>query len=501
MIADSNAATLYAVAGVAPQADLLAVGHVSYELDALSGSPALPELERFAAEHGLRGAAAYVHFAGGGTIVHQLHLPPMKARQRRNAIRTRLTTYAAGRPLCVDEHCEPRKRDEQVTRVLAAGVDMVLARGLHGALRKAGLRVAAMSALAAACGPPAEQGDAVQLVLAERTTAIQLFSDGHLVFCRDILLGRADFVAAYQRPILGEDGPITLSPAQAEEFCREVGVPVGREGQTLGKVRADQIWPLIAPVLQKLRNETEQTLAQFWKQRPADIKVNVLCLPRLPGLGAYLAGELRLSGPLVPDERVEGECLTALCGGARGAVALDLAPPEARFVACMSTPALVAGICALLVMASNANAPRKAQAGMAPLKVAVESLQGQMDNVQARLSSAQGTHDELVATLSQNARLTRALPPNQPAIGISKALFVTVPQYVELLEAKLDVAGTQTAVELSGSYFGGQVPGVVAADWARRLAESDIFASAAVTSVTGAGHGERATIAIRATAK
>ena len=40
---------------------------------------------------------------------------------------------------------------------------------------------------------------------------------------RDVLLGRQEFVTAYQRPIITRSGPITLSPEEADKLVREVG--------------------------------------------------------------------------------------------------------------------------------------------------------------------------------------------------------------------------------------------------------------------------------------
>lgn len=497
LVADATGATLYAVDGKPPNASLAAVSHVQYDPAALSGRAALPELARFVAEHELAGCPAHLHFAGAGTVVHKLHMPPMRSRQRAEAIRTRLTTYAAGPELCIDQRLDARAPDEDSVQVLAVGVDKSLVRGLGSALRRVGLRVAATTVLTAACGSPTDRGRAVQLVMGERTTAIQLFDDGRLVFCRDILLGRADFVAAYQRPIISEKGPFTLTREQADQLTREVGIPLGREETPFKSVRPDQLWPLITPALQRLRNEIQQTRAEHWGPRESAAALSALCLPGLPGLGDYLAAQLGLETALIPDDRVEAEFLAALHGNARRAALLDLSPPEERFVKHLTRPALAAGLVALLIMFSNAYAPREAHADIGSLRPATATLGLRLDEVRAQLSVAREERDQLLAALTEKARLAQVLPADTPLVAISRALFATLPENVELLEAHLDVDAVPAGAELSAVYRGGTAAGAVAADWARRLAEQTFCESAEVASVSGNGRDEDATIALR----
>ena len=497
LVADNTGATLYAAAGKPPRASLIGVGQVQYELDDLNGRKSLPELEQFVARHGLTGGIAHLRFAGAGTIVHKLHMPKMSARRRTKAIRTRLQTYAAGRELCIDQQTDPHGRSDKGMNVLAAGTEAALVRGLGAVLRKAGLRVDTATALTAACSSPSDQGQAIQVVLGERTTAVQLFTDGRLVFCRDILLGRKDFVTAYQRPILSEAGPITLSPEQAEQIAGQVGVPMGKEETALASIRPEQLWPLITPVLQRLRNEIQQTVSQHWEGGLKDAALNVLCLPNVPGLGDYLAAELRLSKPIVPTERSEAEYLAALFGGSSQPGWIDLSPPEERFVKRMNRPALAAGFCALLVIFSNVSAPRMAQADMDQLEPATTTLQLRLEQVRAQLSSAQEKYDQLVAELTTKTCLTEALPPCLPVIEVAKELFESVPVNIELLEVSMNAAALPAGLELLAVYHGQATAGGAAADWVRKLADSPFFTEAEVIEVIGGDQDRYDTIALR----
>lgn len=497
LVADNTGTTLYAATGKPPRASLISVGQVRYELDDFDRRKSLPELEQFVAKHGLAGCTAHLRFAGAGTVVHKLHMPNMSVRRRTKAIRTRLQTYAAGRELCIDQQSDPRGRNDQGLDVLAAGTEAALVRGLGVVLRKAGLRVDTATALTAACSSPSDQGQAIQVVLGERTTAVQLFTDGRLVFCRDILLGRKDFVTAYQRPILSAAGPITLSPEQAEQLARQVGVPMDREETVLESIRPDQLWPLITPVLQRLRNEIQQTVSQHWEGGLKDAALNVLCLPNVPGLGDYLAAELRLPKPLVPTERIEAEYLAVLFGGAGRSGWIDLSPPEERFVKRMSRPALAAGFCALLVIFSNVSAPRTAQAEMGQLEPAITALQLRLEQVRAQLSSAQEKYDQLVAELTAKTCLTEALPPCLPVIEVAKELFESVPANIELLDVSMNAAALPAGLELLAAYHGQATAGGVAADWVRKLTDSPFFTEAEVTAVIAGGQDRYDTIALR----
>ncbi|MGD8451484.1 MAG: hypothetical protein PVJ57_06670 [Phycisphaerae bacterium] len=499
IVADSAAATLYAVEGRPPQARLLGVGHVEYDVGALPRQLRLPELDRFLSEHGLSGCPAHLHFAGAGTVVHPLSMPPMSARHRTKAVRTRLTAYAAGRELCLAEQVVGHDADSGSTQVLAAGVDAVLLRGLFYVLRRSGLRVESVRALTSACDAPAASGPAMQVVLGERTAAIQLFEDGRLVACRDILFGRADFVTAYQRPILSMDGPVTLSPPQAEQLVRDVGVPVDRTDTVLDTVRADQLWPLIAPALQKLQAETGQTMTRHWGEADVRPALSVLCAPPVPGLSAHLVAELGLDRSLIADEDIEQKCLAMWTARPAGDGPLELWPPEERFVQRGLRRALAAAACAMLVILANSAVPRQAEAQRTQLERTASTLENRAAELANELAANRAAHDALLVEVGRIAHLQQALPRRLPAIGLFRAVFATVPGNVTLLSASLDADAEPPAIDLLAAYHGETAAGVVAAGWARDLADAAFCTGAEVTNVDGSGRDGPATIAIHAT--
>jgi Tfp pilus assembly PilM family ATPase len=501
LVCDASSATLFAACGNAAHARLVAQREVDYESAQLHESGRLPPLEQFVAEHQLKGGDVYVAFVGPGTIVQRLTLPPLNKRNQLQAVQTHLMNYADGRELAIDVARDPRSSRRERVRLVAAGVDRALSRTICAACHRAGLRVRVMTALAAAFGPTTDDGALVQLILGERTTTIQLFHDGRLGACRDILLGRRDFVQAYQRPILSDRGPITLSAPEADTLAREVGVPVEREDEVRPGVLPAQLWPMLDPVLQRLQHEIEQSLSHSEWQDPRQAGLSLLGLTPLPGLDKFLAAELQLRGPLVSPECPEASYLAAFSRPGRAGVPLDLRPPEERFAARMIKPALAASLCALLIMLGNSAVPRKARASLAELHPVTEQLQGQLANARAQRAALQADAEQLAAHLQCTGKLLEALPARIPVIGPLKTVFGSVPREVELLEVQLSNRTDGAMLHIRGAYRGRTAASLRAARWARELSESAFFVDAKVTGVSGSGQDEPAVIEIRAELK
>ncbi|MBN2445848.1 MAG: hypothetical protein JXO22_03940, partial [Phycisphaerae bacterium] len=477
VIADGATATLHAVdhdAGVDTLRDTL---HLPLRADTRPSMDATASLRHFVQTNRLARYAARVFLLGAGTVVHRLRMPPMKARQRARAIRTRLTTYAAGRELLIAERLLPAT-DEAATQVLASGADAALVRALCSALRKAGVCVRDVTTLSTGVGAPIENGRVVQVLLGERTSAIQIFEDGHLMHCRDILVGRADLVAAYQRPILADDGPVTLSADEADELCRTVGVPGSEQGPVYKSIRSAQLWPLVTPVIQKLRSEVAQTI-QLNEGQPPDA-LSVLGTPHVPGLADVVATELGID-LVTTDVQIESSYLASLGCAEYSGPFIDLTPPEDRLVRRLSIPALVAGLCAIFIILSNAHTPRKVHAQVAGMQSAAESLHMQQEAMQATLNDARDCETELLARLTANIHLMRALPPCVSALELSRALFASVPPNVTVTQVSINAQNTPPFIDVMATCDGAHVAGVVAANWARALSESSSFAEAEVS--------------------
>ena len=493
VIADRSGMTLYAVDGEPPQVCLLGMQPIQLDDTALDERPVPDALRDFISTHGLQHASAYIALAGTGAVVHTLRMPAMSTQKRSRAIRTRLAAYAGAGELCLDHRTEDT--GGTATRVLAAGAEAKFIRNLANVLGRAGLRVQRIAPLVSACPAPEGVARAVQLVLGERSTAIQIFEDGHLALCRDVLFGRNDFVAAYQRPILAEDGPLNLTRTQAEVLAREVGVPLGQDRTSIAHVQADQLWPLIAPVLQKFQGEVERTLQQQWKNNVDGVALNVLSVPTVPGLSEYLGSELQMREAPAGADRLP--LLSAVHGYGRAGAALDLTPPEDRFVRRMLRPALAAAICAFLIMLANMGAPQQAIAQRAELEPASKLLERRLAEAKTRLLGTRTYRDQLMFRIERDAQLAAAAPESCPLIAISRALFATVPDDMRLVSMEVDGAELPVQVELQAEYRGQRTPGRVVAEWTRALEHEPFCERAEVTLVSGDGQRENATVSIR----
>jgi hypothetical protein len=498
LLCDASSATVFAARGVGPDATPFARRQLEYDPVQLQHSHRLEPLEQFVRENRLKGRPIRVAFSGSGAIVQRLTLPPLCARDQLQAVRTHLGNYADGRELIVAVTREPETPPRKSVRLLAAGVDLVLGRSLHAACQRAGLRVAAMTALATACGPVTNDGALVQLILGERTTTIQLFQDGRLIASRDVLPGWRDFLQAYQRPILTDHGPITLAREQADALLREVGIPVDREDEVRPGVLAAQLWPTLNPVLQKLSHEIEQSLSYSQWERPEDARVSVLGLPAPRGLDVFLATELQLRGAAPAPMSPQASYLSAFSGQGRP---LDLRPPERQFAARMTKPALAAGLCALLIILANSVTPRQAEARLAELRPVAKQLHVQFAAAREKRARILDSVAEPAAELRRANQLLQALPATIPTTGPLKVVFRSAPPEVELLEVQVS-DGNGVATMIIRAAYRGQVPAsILAARWGRELCESVFFNDARVTSVTGAGQAEPAVFEIQAELK
>jgi hypothetical protein len=501
LICDASSATFFAARGTGAEATLLGVRQAEYEPAQLHTHGSFTALEQFVAEHRLRDCDVRVAFAGSGTIVQRLTLPPLSVRDQLQAVRTHLMNYADGGELVIDVARDARRSRHERVRLLAVGVDRALSRGIYAGCRRAGLRVRSMGALATSFGPAAKSGTLMQLILGERTTTIQLFDDARLIASRDVLPGRRDFVGAYQRPILTDTGPVTLSPEEAEALLCEVGIPVNREGEIRPGMLASQLWPTLNPVLQQLMHEIGQSFTHSNWETPENAAISVLGLPVPPGLDEFLAVELRLHGVATAPGSPESGYLSAFAGHGGVGVPLDLRPAEQQFAARTTRPALAAGLCALVIMLANSIAPRQADARLSELRPIAAQLQGQVGHAQRWRDELQSESERLATGLQRSGKLLEALPRTIPAVGPLKVAFGSVPPEVELLEVRLIDEPKATTLLIRAGYHGRVPASIVAARWGRALSKSVFFADARVTSVSGSGHDRPAMIEILAELK
>jgi len=482
LIADVHGAQVYAAHAVT--FDLQAQTALTYNLEHLAGSRRLVDLERFVAAQHLRRSPTTILFSGAGTVVQKLSLPPLTPRARRQAVHTRLTNYAGEAVLITDCAVDGNASTTGAVSCLAAGVDAGLARGLLHACMRAGLRVESMSTTAAALGCLADATCAVQILVADRSTTIQLFSDG-LLLCREIPLGRQDLLAAYQRPILTPDGPVTLSTDEAAQLLREVGVPVGPPQEVRPGIHTPQLWPILTPVLRRFQDEIESTLEHT---HAADFQPTALCvvaIPPIPGLGAHLASEFEVQDASPDEEDMPRAVLRAV--SQPQALHIDLRPPEERLVRTLQPAALAAATLAALAIGLNAATPQPARAvegWLAPIAHNVRRQTNYLTQycniLQARLAGA-------TAAERRTGRLLARITTPIDLVAPFKLVFGSRPPTVCVKEVDLVAGSDEVVINVECVCDPSQPAGVVSADWTRTLTQSPLVREAEVLSIADAG--------------
>jgi hypothetical protein len=156
----------------------------------------------------------------------------------------------------------------------------------------------------------------------------------------------------------------------------------------------------------------------------------------------------------------------------RGKRTLDLRPPEERVVQRLTKPALAAGACALIITFANSVAPRQANAKICELEVRTDQLQAQLATAAGVYVETENEFCALTGRVSRAAALIRALPRANPVIGPLRLACATTPQNVEITELQLGGAANPPTLEIRASYRGREAASVVAAEWARVLAQS-----------------------------
>ncbi|MGE0481422.1 MAG: hypothetical protein AB7Q17_13220 [Phycisphaerae bacterium] len=494
IVADAGGASVFVARGRSAPA-LLARRWIAFDLDTPDDALAVG-LRAFAREHGAARLPAYAAFAGSGTLAQRLTLPMMRTALLRAAVNTRFAQYSGGRAFYTDVQILRREGAERRVHALAAGVEQRLAHCVRRAARRAGLRLRAMTALAALFPAPRAESVVAQIIIEERAATVQLFENGERTAVRDVLIGRRDFVAAYSRPILTDRGPITLSTAQAEALLVDVGVPVGRAAELRPGIVASQVWPLLSPVLQRLQHELAHTLEHAAGGADGPVRLRVRALPTIAGVGEALEAALErvVVDPQTPPS--DSDYLADFAGPLwRGAVP-DLRPPAERLAERLAGPAVAAAVCAGAVLLANYAEPQRAAARMAADAPALAALRAQAGVVEQWRDAAQRADMELQRRL-RAARLFRDLQPRaHPVVPLLRGVLASTPAGCMLTDVSFSDASAGAGFVLRGSYQGTSPASVVVDRWMRQLNAAGVWADAVVAAIDGSGQPGPATFEI-----
>lgn len=489
LLADATGAELIAARGIGPHAKRLASARVDYAADQFAANPHSVALEAFVAEHQLAGASAIIAFGGAGTIVQRLALPRLRSEQLRRAAATKFVNIAGGRSLQLD--IALRERTGRGQELIAVAVDDALAHALYRACTLARLHVIAQTAVAGLAAPQAEAECVVQIVLGQRTTTLQAFRHGRLHSAREALLGRRDLVTAYTRPILSPSGPITLGAEAAEQLLETVGVPGQRSGPVAPSVNAENLWPLLNPVLQRLRQEVAQSLSLVSDAAEGAISVSVVASPPVPGLAAYIASELELRGERATHT---GDLLHALSG--EPPVRFDLRPPLVTKLTRIRPAVVAASVTALVALAMSLGDPQRAAAETSTLAPIATTLRDQIKIADAVRKRTLAEHTVMLNQVQHRRELEALIPPPIDPTGLLKALFATLPDGAAVEGVTIHATQQPATVALHVSYRGSTSASIVAAEWARSIGDSPFFGAARVGDVSGSGQSGPARIVL-----
>lgn len=488
LIVEGGFVSVLAVSGRGAKANVTARQVIEFDPDDGDGQS---ELSHFVHEHSLNGCDAHILFEGAGTAVQTFTLPAMNERNRTRAIKMRLVSHAGNADLTTDWITSRRGSRKEGRSVLAAGVDRRICEGLYLACQRSGLRVRSAMPLAAAftCPPAAE--NAVQLVMGERNTTIQIFENRRLHTCRDTPIGRRDLIDAYQRPILSGDGPINLSPEQAEEMLSLVGVPCDLESEdpeVAPGTRASQLWPILSPTLQRFRDEVRQTIVHSRLSPDPKRPIVVVSLPQVPGLAGHLAAELDLTELDSGLNEQHALYLAGVRGKTAGGHALDLRPLDVRRAKKLVRPALGVSIAALLILTVQLNAPDTAKATVSRLHPVNATLQHQLERLDEQFATAMQSYTSLRAELAGKRELMAMVPQQVRVVTALKALCSEIPETMKLVEIQVRGVSSPPTLTCVVEYRGEQAASLAATQLAKRLSRTPFFADASVTSITGGGH-------------
>ncbi len=99
---------------------------------------------------------------------------------------------------------------------------------------------------------------------------LNFYKGRNLVFSREIPIGGEQLTLAMAKSLNLSTGPVVISPEDAEELKRSIGIPLQDEADAefvsdFGPLKGSQIFALLRPVLEKLVTEANRTISYYVK--------------------------------------------------------------------------------------------------------------------------------------------------------------------------------------------------------------------------------------------
>jgi type IV pilus assembly protein PilM len=204
---------------------------------------------------------------------------------------------------------------EEKNDYIAACINIKLFKELHHVVRKAGLRLVAVTVLPDTLHEvfkkqiPKEQEKITSLVyMGKRTTNISIFKGENLEFNRELNIGGENITLAMSGVLVSADGRVEITPEEAEKIKSEHGVPVDVEKYPkLADIPVTQLQAMVRPALERIQDEVMRTF-EYYRGQTGEAAVEKIILTGGSSLTINLVGFLSegLGIPVNTPSAMEG---------------------------------------------------------------------------------------------------------------------------------------------------------------------------------------------------
>jgi type IV pilus assembly protein PilM len=197
----------------------------------------------------------------------------------------------------VDYYPLPRSANEpkEKKEFLAACINKKLYQDMEILLRKAGLKLAAVTILPDALQKvfePTLQEDKDKIValmyMGKRTTNISILKQGNMEFNRELNIGGENITLAMSGVLTSGEGQVEISPEKAEELKLAHGIPLGTTTYPeVGEAATTQLQAMVRPALERVEGEITRTF-EYYKGQTGEASINEIIITG----GSSLTGNL-----------------------------------------------------------------------------------------------------------------------------------------------------------------------------------------------------------------
>ena len=186
----------------------------------------------------------------------------------------------------IDFYALPKREAEsEKVDYVAACINLSYYREIETVIRKAGLRLTAVTimpdALEEAFRPrvTAEQDKIISLIyMGKRTTNISILKEGNLEFNRELSIGGENITLAMSGVLVAGEGRVEVSPEEAEKIKVEYGIPVDAEKYPkMEEIPVSQLQAMVRPALERVQDEIMRTF-EYYKGQTGEAAIHKIFL-------------------------------------------------------------------------------------------------------------------------------------------------------------------------------------------------------------------------------